>query len=124
MLMILPVRLAIMAGATLFDTIKPTAVIALIGIRIYPHTLLYHRAIKDRVIKKDTNLLEPVFYLTPEINSETLSDKVGEYAMKRHNWVVPNLNIQCDSNTLSTIRKMGKRGPLWDLLSRKSSLFT
>lgn len=102
---------------TLFDKIRPTAVIALIGIRIYPNTLLYYKAIEDRLIEKDTNLLEPVFYLTPEMKRESIFSKVCEYATRRHNWVVPNLNIQCDSNKLATIRKMGKRGPLWDMLS-------
>lgn len=100
----------------LFDKIKPTAVIALIGVRIYPNTLLFRSAIEDGVIEKDSSLLEPVFYLSPEIDVITVLQNVSEYAKEHLNWVVPCLNIRCDANMMLLLRKKGKRGPLWDML--------
>jgi hypothetical protein len=101
---------------TLFEKIKPTAIIALIGIRIYPNTLLFRRAVEDGVIEENRNLLEPVFYLTPKIDVTTLFKYVSENAQKHHNWIVPNLNIRYDTQAFSLLRKMGRKGPLWDML--------
>ncbi len=100
----------------LFEKINPTAVIALIGARIYPNTLLFRRAVEDGVIEKDRNLLEPVFYLSPEIDAVTVLQSVSEYAKEHRNWIVPCLNIRCDTNLMLLLRKMGKKGPLWDML--------
>ncbi len=102
---------------SLFNRINATAVIALIGIRIYPDTLIHCKAIEDGVVEKDKNLLEPVFYLAPDIEPETLLSRVYKYAMQSNNWIVPGLDIRCDTNVLAALRKMGKRGPLWDLVS-------
>ncbi|MBI5026553.1 MAG: cobalamin B12-binding domain-containing protein [Nitrospirae bacterium] len=100
----------------LFDRIKPTAVIALIGARIYPNTRLHEIAIEGGVIEKGRDLLQPVFYLSSEIAVDALIQKVSEHAEQRNNWVVPGLNIRCDSDMLGALRKMGKKGPLWDML--------
>ncbi len=102
---------------TLFNKIKPTAAIALIGLRIYPNTLLRKRAVEEGVINKDTNLLEPVFYVTPNISIDTLFRKVSEHAKQMHNWIVPGLNIRYDVDMMRALRRMGNRGPLWNLLS-------
>ena len=100
-----------------FEKIKPTAVIALLGLRIYPNTWLHSKAIEDGVIRKDRNLLEPTFYLTPEIDTDTILQNTSEHAKKHQNWIVPGLDVRCDVNILAQLRKMGKKGPLWDMLS-------
>lgn len=105
---------------SLFDKIEPSAVIALIGVRIYPQTRLYKRALENRVIKEEDNLLEPVFYLSPHIDADILLHKVSEHARGRHNWIVPGLNIRCEHDMLAALRSMGKRGALWDMLSFSS----
>jgi len=102
---------------TFFDKINPTAVIALIGLRIYPNTVLHKRAVDENIIEKNRNLLEPVFYLTPEMGIDIIFQKVSEHAEQRHNWIVPGLNIRCDNKVLTMLRQMGKRGPLWDMLA-------
>ena len=102
---------------THFDKIRPTAVIALIGLRIYPNTLLQKRALADNIIEQDANLLEPVFYLTPERSADILFHEVSIHAKQRQNWIVPGLHIRCDSKVLTMLRRMGKHGPLWDLLT-------
>lgn len=99
-----------------FEKIKPTAVIALTGLRIYPNTHLYSMSLKNGIITSDSDLLEPVFYMTPEIEAVAILKTVSEYAAKNSNWIVPSLNIRCDADMLALLRKMGKKGPLWNML--------
>ncbi len=101
----------------LFDKIRPTAVIALTGVRIYPNTALHARAIEDGIVDKDRSLLEPVFYLSPSFDAASVARLVSEHAQRRHNWIVPGLGIRCDSEMLALLRKRGKKGPLWDMLA-------
>lgn len=101
---------------SLFEKIRPTAIIALIGLRIYPNTLLHKKAVEDGVVLKDTDLLEPVFYLTPEIEAGSLFRDVAGYAEKNSNWIAPALNIRCDADMMTALRRRGKRGPLWNML--------
>ncbi|MDI6745324.1 MAG: lipid biosynthesis B12-binding/radical SAM protein [Thermodesulfovibrionales bacterium] len=99
-----------------FEKIKPTAVIALTGLRIYPNTRLYNMSFKNGIITSDSDLLEPVYYMTPEIEAVDILKTVSDYAAKNNNWIVPSLNIRCDANMLALLRKMGKKGPLWNML--------
>lgn len=101
----------------LFETIRPTAVIALVGVRIYPRTGLQSRAVEEGIIAQDTDLLEPSFYLTPRVEAGSLMDRVSAYASSRSNVIVPCLSLRCDRDTMLLLRKMGRKGPLWDLLS-------
>ncbi|MCR4291419.1 MAG: hypothetical protein NUV76_00930, partial [Candidatus Kuenenia sp.] len=101
---------------SLFNKIEPTAVIVFVGIRIYPNTLLYYKAIEDKIIEKDQNILEPVFYISPKIDGDVLLQKIYDYAQQSHNWIVPGLDIRCDTDMLTVMRKIGKRGPLWDMI--------
>jgi anaerobic magnesium-protoporphyrin IX monomethyl ester cyclase len=54
------------------------------GLRIYPGTSLHKTAIKERVISRDNNLLEPVFYISPELGIDKLAGMIKEAAEKRH----------------------------------------
>ncbi|OGP90461.1 MAG: B12-binding domain-containing radical SAM protein, partial [Deltaproteobacteria bacterium RBG_16_47_11] len=51
----------------LMDQLDPTAVIAMLGIRIYPGTELEQISISKRVIEKGTNLIYPFFYISPAL---------------------------------------------------------
>ncbi len=101
---------------SLFETIRPTAVIALVGVRVYPDTKLHERAVQEQVLGEDTCLLEPAFYLTPQMDASSLFRQVSAYARQRPNWIVPGLGIRCEADMLSFLRKMGRKGPLWDML--------
>ncbi|MBM4347678.1 MAG: radical SAM protein, partial [Deltaproteobacteria bacterium] len=48
----------------LMDQIDPTAVIAMLGIRIYPGTGLEQYALSEGVIEKNSNLVYPYFYIS------------------------------------------------------------
>lgn len=104
-----------------FDRICPSAVIALLGLRIYPNTQLCKQAIADGVIPDGKNLLEPVFYISPEIDDSPYIDKILQAAECQKNWVVPGFSVGCDFGKLNQLRRMGMRGPLWDMLPNKSA---
>jgi radical SAM superfamily enzyme YgiQ (UPF0313 family) len=57
------------------------------GIRIIPQTELYEIALKQGIIKAQDNLLEPVYYVSPEIDRSYLSALLYREIAKRHNVV-------------------------------------
>ncbi len=102
----------------LMDRLASTAVIAMLGIRIYPHTALHEIAAREGVIQRGDDLLEPKFYISPIIGSERLIELVTEGAMQRRGWIVPGLEINISPQLMEGIRKFGIRGPLWELVGR------
>jgi radical SAM superfamily enzyme YgiQ (UPF0313 family) len=101
----------------LMDDVAPTAVIAMTGIRLFPGTPLYRRAVAEGVVAAGAPLLEPVFYISPLIG-ERLSGLVTEEALKRRNWVVPGLEINMSDALLDKLRHFPVRGPLWKQVKR------
>jgi radical SAM superfamily enzyme YgiQ (UPF0313 family) len=57
------------------------------GIRIFPQTEIYDVAIKQGIINKQSNLLEPVFYMNPDIDKTELSRLLQREIAKRPNVV-------------------------------------
>ncbi len=110
-------RETVLESFGLMDETGPTAVIGMTGIRIYPGTPLHLRALEDGIITPETPLLEPVFYISPEIGDD-LCDLVTEEALKRRNWVVPGLEINMSDAMLAAMRGFKVRGPLWKLMKR------
>jgi radical SAM superfamily enzyme YgiQ (UPF0313 family) len=101
---------------SLIDDLKPQAVLAFVGIRIYPNTPLHGIAVSEGVIAGEDDLLLPRFYISPRIGEDVLTAAVGSHAKARPNWVVPALGIRSDPAFLALLRRSGRRGPLWDLL--------
>jgi hypothetical protein len=99
------------------DEVEPTAVIGMTGIRIYPGTALHCRAVEEGVIAPETSLLEPVFYLSPQVR-DVLCDLVTTEAMKRRNWVAPGLEINMSDAMMKALRHFPVKGPLWKLMKR------
>jgi radical SAM superfamily enzyme YgiQ (UPF0313 family) len=100
----------------MFDRIQPRAVLALLGVRIYPGTSLHETAIAEGVVGREDDLLLPRFYISPAVGSEALQNSLAAHAEGRNNWVVPGLGIRSEPALLATLRRMGYRGPLWDML--------
>jgi len=105
------------ATFALMDELQPTAVIGMTGIRIFPGTDLYRQALVEGVVREDDSMLEPVFYIAPEVR-DTLCDLVTLEAIKRTNWVVPGLEINISDAMLEMMRHFPVRGPLWKLMKR------
>ena len=101
----------------LMDQLDPTAVIAMLGIRIYPGTEMERLSLSQGVIRQNSNLMYPHFYISPTLGGR-LSEIVQEKALARRGWIVPGLEINITKNLLEQIRKFRIRGPLWELAGR------
>ena len=107
----------VLESFSLMDELEPTAVIAMTGIRIYPGTPLHRTALDEGVIDGDTDLLAPVFYISPHVR-EQLADLVTREAVTRRNWVVPGLEVNISDAMLDALRMFDVKGPLWKLMKR------
>jgi radical SAM superfamily enzyme YgiQ (UPF0313 family) len=101
----------------LMDRLDPTAVIAMLGIRIYPGTEMEQIARSQEVIRQDSNLIFPHFYVSPALKGR-LQEVVREKALERRRWIVPGLEINISQNLMEGIRRFQIRGPLWELVGR------
>lgn len=101
----------------LMDQIDPTAVIAMIGIRIYPGTELERLSLSQGIIQKGTNLIYPHFYISPELR-ERIEEIICKKALARRQWIVPGLEINITQTLMEQIRRFKVRGPLWELVGR------
>ncbi len=98
------------------DELEPQAVLAFLGLRIYPNTPLHRLALSEGVVSGADDLLHPRFYKSPEIDPDTLQQTIRTHAEARPKWVVPGLGIRSDPALLAALRRQGHRGPLWTLL--------
>ncbi len=101
----------------LMDQLDPTAVIVMLGIRIYPGTELERISLSQGVIRQDSNLVYPHFYISPALGGR-LSEVIQEKALARKQWIVPGLEINITQNLIEQIRRFRIRGPLWELVGR------
>jgi radical SAM superfamily enzyme YgiQ (UPF0313 family) len=97
----------------LMEEISPTAVIAMVGLRIFPGTGLARQAEAEGLLPPATDFLDPLFYLAPAVK-----DRVLEIARRRAalhpNWILPGLSINVSLRLQSKLRKIGVKGPLWE----------
>jgi radical SAM superfamily enzyme YgiQ (UPF0313 family) len=101
----------------LMDRLDPTAVIAMLGIRIYPGTEMERIALSQGVIRQDSNLIYPHFYISPALGGR-LEGIIKEKALERKRWIVPGLEINISQNLMEGIRRFRIRGPLWELVGK------
>ena len=101
----------------LMDKLDPTAVIAMLGIRVYPGTGLERISRSQGAIPQDANLIYPHFYISPELGGR-LEEIIQERALARQRWIVPGLEINITKNLMEQIRRFRIRGPLWELVGR------
>lgn len=82
-----------------------------VGMRIYPGTKLQEYAIQEGVIDKNDNLLEPKYYLSKDVNYDTLKERSFK---TRKRWVFPDEDTATITNKL---RERNKKGPLWEYMT-------
>jgi radical SAM superfamily enzyme YgiQ (UPF0313 family) len=93
----------------------PTAVICMVGIRIFPGTKLYHLSIEEGVIDPDQDFLEPAFYISPAVENEILPF-VENFSKENPTWIFPGLNINMSGELQKKLRRFGIKGPLWEYM--------
>ena len=97
----------------LMEEISPTAVIAMVGLRIFPGTGLASQAQAEGLISAGIDFLDPLFYLSPAVKDRAV-EIVRRRAALHPNWILPGLSINVSLRLQSKLRKIGVKGPLWE----------
>jgi len=92
---------------------SPTAVICMIGIRVFPETKLSMIFEKEGGIGPKEDFLKPIFYISPDIKKEILPF-ANKFSKKHPTWIFPGLNINITVELQKKLRRFGIKGPLWE----------
>jgi radical SAM superfamily enzyme YgiQ (UPF0313 family) len=97
----------------LMGEVSPTAVIAMVGIRLFPGTRLAEFASSEDLIITDETMLKPTFYLAKSVRPFVL-DLLHKHAEENSNWILPGSNVNIDRRLQEKLRRFGLKGPLWE----------
>jgi hypothetical protein len=78
--------------------------------RIYPGTRLHEIALQEGVVQQNDPLLEPVYYVSENIDLTSLKKKAQQSGKR---WIFPDEDL---SDIMMRMRKKNKKGPLWEYL--------
>lgn len=98
------------------EQVKDAIILAMVGMRIYPGTRLFERAVSEGCIAPDANLLKPVYYLAPGLSEKSVFALLEDFARRSSNWVVGDPTPGY-LNLIQRLRRRGVPGPLWSYLS-------
>ncbi|MDR2848023.1 MAG: radical SAM protein [Bacteroidales bacterium] len=87
-----------------------TVIFPFVGMRIYPETALCDIALKEGVISHRNELINPVYYVSKDINIDTMEARAMATGKK---WFFPNNNTAPMSDRF---RAKKIKGPLWEYM--------
>jgi radical SAM superfamily enzyme YgiQ (UPF0313 family) len=90
--------------------LPPTVFFPTMGVRIYPGTSLCKQALLEGFIKNTDNLMESVYYLSPQIDPVQIKQEAKKTQKK---WVFMDEDL---SAGMARMRLNGIKGPLWEYL--------
>ncbi len=93
----------------------PDALVAMAGVRIYPHTSLAAALAASGVELPD--LVMPYQYVSPEV-VDVIEETLLAHAREHAGWILPGSGHNCNVELFDRIRETGYRGPAWALLRR------
>ncbi len=90
-----------------------------IGIRVFPDTPIYSHLVENKLIDKEQDLLNPYFYISPDIEYKKLDSMIKNNFEERTNRIYNG-----DENTdyverAKAFHMFGYRGPVWDYILKK-----
>jgi radical SAM superfamily enzyme YgiQ (UPF0313 family) len=91
-------------------TLGQTVIFPFVGMRIYPETALCDIALKEGVIGGVDELINPIYYLSKDIDISTLETRAAATGQK---WIFPGND---SSAMIERFRARKKKGPLWEYL--------
>ncbi len=92
--------------------IENTVFFPFIGMRIYPGTVLHKIALAEGIVHEADTLLEPVYYISPGINYDTLKERAEQTGRR---WVFPDEDV---ATAMNRMRKRKRKGSLWHHLKK------
>ena len=103
-------------GLQNLERLDRCVVFGFIGIRILPDTDLYTRAVREKVIAPDDPLLEPVFYVSPQVCQDDVVAAIQDSFAERLDRVYPCSEFE---QRVAMLHSMGHVGPLWDYILKR-----
>ncbi|MCP4671175.1 MAG: lipid biosynthesis B12-binding/radical SAM protein [Desulfobacula sp.] len=100
-------------GISNIINLKKTVSFIFLGIRILPNTKLHDIAIKQEILKKDDDLLKPVYYIAPGLDRQWMHSTLNEQFKPYRHCVFPPDALE---NSVKFLHKLGHTGLMWDLL--------
>ena len=102
--------------------LKNTAIMAVVGMRIYPGTPLFAQAVAEGVVRAAADLLAPAYYLAPGLTEEIIFAKLREFSQRSPSWIAGD-PLPGYQELVQRLRKRGVAGPLWSYLSTAQRLW-
>jgi hypothetical protein len=102
--------------------LNAATILAVVGMRIYPGTHLYHQAVAEGRISPDLDLLAPAYYLAPGLTEEMVFERLQEFARLSPNWIVGD-PVPGYTDLIGRLRRRGVTGPLWSYFSTVQRLW-
>lgn len=97
-------------------SLPSTANFMFMGIRILPGTVLYKRALAEGILSADHDMVEPVYYFSPEIDPDWLADTLKKGFADQPNCVFPPNELDKD---LQGLHQYGLQGMGYHYLAKQ-----
>jgi len=94
----------------------------MVGMRIYPGTRLFERALAEGRINRETDLLTPAYYLAPGLTEEVVSAELQQFDRKSPG-CISGETPPVYTRLVERLRQRGAVGPLWSYFSTLQRLW-
>jgi radical SAM superfamily enzyme YgiQ (UPF0313 family) len=92
--------------------LENAAILAVVGMRVYPRTRLYERALAEGSGLRGDDLLEPRYYLSPDLTEDEVFGHLREFSRSSSAWIIgdpPPVYLEMNRR----LREKGIVRPLW-----------
>jgi radical SAM superfamily enzyme YgiQ (UPF0313 family) len=96
------------------DACQARAVVAMLGVRLYPGTALARRLAAEGVLRLADIGLDPLFFISEPVRDD-LEQRARAVVAERPHWFIPGLEGRRRPRAHDRLRQQGVRGPLWEL---------
>ena len=98
------------------DVAAPNAVVAMLGLRIYPGTELAKRAKAEGRLMDEPGT-RPCFYFSQGLEMDKVKELLLRYGREHANFIMPGIHLRMTDDLRVRLRSAGFTGPLWEYLS-------
>ncbi len=92
--------------------LKEAAILALVGMRVYPGTALHAAVGRERALPPDDALLQPYYYVSSALTEDEVFERLQDFSRRSPSWIVgdpPPRYVELAAR----LRSRGVIGPLW-----------
>ena len=96
--------------------LESAVIMAVVGMRIYPGTHLFERAVAEGRLAAGADLLQPAYYLAPALTQQGVFAQLNEFSRRSPNWITGEPDPAYEK-LVTRLRQRGVAGPLWSYFS-------